>query len=263
VEEQFKHWKMNKHDIVIFDHCSTDSTRNLIELHRQDCVGIHYVPSSVPFANNGIFEHVSKILISDYSKKYDWITFIESDEFYEGPDRTKNYYEHLLDVHQSNYDYIHFDSYNFACTKADDPLINNFRERLRYYAYKFDYLRVYAWRAHLTNIRRFNANPPAGGHRYPVPFKSCHYEIRSLDQIIKKLADRAKSIKGNKGHNHTKEMLKIPPTQLLDLIDYKQLHYDDGKKELILATGYDWRGLRRKYTPASAKTAPRRHNRRR
>ena len=245
VDEQMKYWIKNKHDIVIFDHCSTDSTKNIVETHRKECVAVYYVPKSVTFADNGIFKHVSLVLIMEYANMYDWITFVESDEFYEGPDRSKSYYKHLLDVHKSKYDYIHFDNYNFWFTNKDDPNIANFRKRIRHYAFRFDYKRIYAWRGHLTNIRKFNGNPPKGGDRYPIPFKSCHYEMRSLEQLKKKLSDRQKSIKNAKGHNHTKEMLAMSITDLLSLINPDKLYYDDGEKELIKKTSYNWRGERR------------------
>jgi hypothetical protein len=71
VEEQIKYWKLNCHNIIVFDHASTDSTLSIVNRLKRNILKIYRIPASIPFANNGVFEYVSKILIKDYKNKFD------------------------------------------------------------------------------------------------------------------------------------------------------------------------------------------------
>ena len=240
VEDQLDHMISNNHDIIVFDHCSTDTTRDIIAKNKHRILQHYELGSELIFQNNEVFIHISKILQSDYAH-YDWISFIESDEFLEGPDRSKSYYQHLLDIHKSKYTWITFDNFVFWYTEKDDLSIKSPRQRIKYYAYKSNCAeRVYAWRGNLTSIRYFNHNPPVNGtlaNKYPIPFRTCHYEIRSVEQAQKKLGDRVKkideilhSIKQNKTKQFPPNIhYKIMHEKLGQLdISSSNLHFDDG-----------------------------------
>lgn len=247
VEDQIKYWIKNEHDIVIFDHNSSDQTIPLIEkwikIDRESTtpriISFQIVPKSVPFVKNGVFEYISKILIRQYSQIYDWISFVESDEFLEGPDRSKSYKQHLESITDPKFTYVKFHNYVFCLTEKDDPAIESPRDRIKYYAYKpcGPKGKVYAWRGANTNIRFYNHNPITG-LMYPIPFKTGHYEIRSLKQAREKLADRIKSLRGeSSGHRHSYVMAAKPVEALL--VPSHKLHFDNGG-ELIQETNYDW-----------------------
>ena len=294
VDDQIEHWLHNNHDIVIFNHNSTDATTSIIDEYysKKDKYGIlrvYTLGSGVPFKNNGVFEEISYILmgrpldnspyrnhiqVSDgkwsgvnYSKQYDWISFPESDEFLEGPDRSKSYHEHLLDVHASRYNFMTFANMVFWFTSADDMSIKSPRKRMKYYAYKSGEdcgIRVYAWRGALTNIRWFGHNPPKGcshSDRYPTDFVTCHYEMRSETQMKAKLADR-KNVSVGTGNCHYDIMASLLESGSM-FISPDRLHYDDGS-DLSLVRDFDWdtiysnkavdawvRGNRRKKKPPS------------
>ena len=274
VEDQIEHMTNNNHDIIIFDHCSTDGTRDIIEKNRNhpNVKEIHHVGPEITFNDNGVFEYVSNILIKHYSAHYDWISFIESDEFLEGPDRTKNYYEHLVDVdNKKRYNWIAFDNYVFWFTEKDDITIKSPRHRIKYYSYKKSCAtRVYAWKAKYTNIRRFNHNLPENqteSTRYPLSFKTCHYEMRSCEHAKRKLEDRMKYISAHLESYMNPETgkLKEPISNLHYKIMYdsgiqslliqsKDLYYDNGEDELIqqdtgiLNVIYDTAKMRKAFT---------------
>jgi hypothetical protein len=242
VEDQIIHMLKNNHDILIFDHNSNDNTTEII-LDNQDSILDYYLlKDDLVFQNNEVFAYISKILIQDYSHKYDWITFIESDEFLEGPNRTKNYYNHLQTI-DPKYTWVTFDNFVFWYTDRDDPTIESPAERIKYYAYKESCgIRVYAWRGNVTNERWFNHNPPKNGNntnKYPTPFRTCHYELRSEEHAKKKLNDRVTKIdeiiKSNdeKGLNPNGGIpnihYKVMHNKLGNLgISCDKLHYDYG-----------------------------------
>ena len=121
VEEQVNYMINNNHDIIIFNHNSNDKTQDIIDdlskKHSKIIKKTYILDSSISFTDNGVFTHISKILQEQYTNKYDWISFIESDEFLEGPKRNKTYYEYLLDVSKTEYTYIQFDNILFWPTK--------------------------------------------------------------------------------------------------------------------------------------------------
>jgi len=235
VLEQLKYLTFNKHDIIVFDHNSTDKTLNIVNENINLINKVYNIPEKIPFKNNGVFKYISNILIKEYSKDYDWISFIESDEFLEGPDRSKSYYEHLIDIDKTKYDFLSFDNYIFWFTEKDD-INKSVRERIKYYAYKKKCgVRYYAWRGKLQNIRKFNHNK-VKGNLYPIPFKTCHYEMRSINQSKKKLKDRTNITSGRTNH-HYNVMINKGVNNLI--INSNNLHYDDGS-ELIKDNIFDW-----------------------
>ena len=240
VEDQLDHMIANNHDILVFDHCSTDRTREIIEKNKHRLLAYFWLGPEFVFQNNEVFVHISQVLRAKYSH-YDWISFVESDEFLQGPDRTKSYYQHLLDVHKTKYTWITFDNFVFWFTEKDDPTIKSPRQRIKHYAYKSKCgTRVYAWRGNVTNERYFNHNPPELGteaNKYPIPFRTCHYEMRSAAQAKAKLEDRVKKIdemleqvKKNKNARFPPNIhYKIMHNKLGNLnIHSSKLHYDNG-----------------------------------
>tara|TARA_B100000886_G_C20385044_1_gene475642 strand:+ start:374 stop:1261 length:888 start_codon:yes stop_codon:yes gene_type:complete len=240
VEEQVNYMIDNKHDIIIFNHNSNDETQNIIDdlsKKHSRIIKTYILDSSIPFKNNGVFNHISNILIEQYSNKYDWISFIESDEFLEGPKRDKKYYEYLLDVSETEYTYIQFDNILFWPTKDIDESIKSIRERLKYYAwFKNCGPRLYAWKAKYTNLRNYNHNPPSYGNKYPIHFNTCHYPFTSKTGLLKKLDERRKMSQSNGVNTHYKHLF-----QNIDnlIIDNKLLHYNDNS-DLIKDDKFDF-----------------------
>ncbi len=245
VEEQINHMLSNKHDIIIFNHNSTDNTGDLIKKkanEHSEIKKIYDISKDIPFINNGVFKYISQILIDDYSHKYDWITFVESDEFLEGPKRDKNYYEYLLDVSKTSSTYIQFDNMLFWFTVKDDPSIKSVRKRIKHYSYYRNCgPRIYAWKAKYTNIRRYNHNKPINAKKYPIHFNTCHYPFTSIHQMERKLIGRSK-LSNRMENSHYKKLhntISNEHKRRKLIIEPKQLHYDDGS-DLIKDDKINW-----------------------
>lgn len=94
--------------------------------------------------------------------------------------------------------------------------------------------RVYAWKASAMNIREFNHNP-ALGERFPTLFNTCHYQVRSEAQLIKRIESRLGLSQGAKNYHF--DYMK---NNIKDLyIKSNSLHYDDGGN-LSLDQTFDW-----------------------
>jgi hypothetical protein len=121
---------------------------------------------------------------------YDWISFPESDEILEGPDRTKSYHAHVLDVLDSPYDWVQFNNIVYWYTSADDSSVVSPVQRIRHYSRWADCApRVYAWRASAMNVRWFNHNA-ANGIKCPRYFNTRHCQVRGEAQMRKRVAGR-------------------------------------------------------------------------
>ena len=240
VEEQINYMIYNNHDIIIFNHNSKDNTQDIINKlskKHSEIIKTYYLDSSIPFKNNGVFEHISNILIEQYANKYDWISFIESDEFLEGPKRDKKYYEYLLDVSKTEYTYIQFDNILFWPTNNIDESIKSVRERIKYYSwFKNCGPRIYAWKSKYTNIREWNHNPPSNGDKYPIHFNTCHYPFTSKNKILDKLKDRVVNSKDDGTNSHYKKLFENKNNVILD---EKLLHYDNNL-DLIKDNKFDF-----------------------
>lgn len=233
VNDHLLHMLENNHDVVVWNHGSTDRTADRIDAFGSVIRAQHFLPRSFDFYK--IFEHVSRYVMEHYAKDYDWISFPESDEFLEGPDRTKSYYDHVCDAHEAGADWLTFRNQVFWYTSADDVAISSPRKRIKYYS---PWLgcppRVYAWRADKMNVREFNHNP-ALGEQWPVPFTTCHYQFRSEAQAEKRIAGRVGLRRGVSNfhfdfHAMNRDVLRINPSHL---------HFDDGG-ELSLEPTIDW-----------------------
>ena len=238
VEEAVGYLREQGHDLVVWDHGSTDETAGVLGRLRPELTELRHVPRSVDFYQ--LYQLMSAHLIDEYVAHYDWVSWPDQDEFLEGPDRSRTYREWVDEVIASPYDWVQFNNYNFWWTSADDPGIERAVQRVRHYSLFADCgPRVRAWRASATNVREFNHNPPLG-ERYPRLFNLRHYPMRSEAQMVRRLqVDRAGLRRGGSNYHYDNmsswpERLRVPP---------ESLHVDDGKSELDPTITFDWRAI--------------------
>ncbi len=225
----------NKHDLVVWDHGSDDETGHVLDRYVGHLRERRFVPRSFDFYQ--LYEAMSEHLIRHYCADYDWISWPDQDEILEGPARDRSYYNYLMEVMDSEFNWIQFRNFNFWFTTEDDPTVLSPTKRiLRYCLFPDCSARIRAWRASVTNIRHFNHNP-LKGPKYPRDFNLRHYPMRSERQMLKRLSqDRANLQRGgeNYHYNHMKKdlaCLRILPDQL---------HLDDSKTDLNTAPIFNW-----------------------
>lgn len=238
LEESISHLLEQKHDLVVWDHGSTDETPEVIDRFRQDCREVKRIPREFDFYE--LYEEMSRHLIESYVSEYDWISWPDQDEFLEGPDRYRSYYDHVVEAEGSGVDWIEFRNFNYWWTDEDDPEIPETTRRVRRYSLRTDCPpRIRSWRARATNIRHFNHNPLEGSPS-PQLFNLRHYPMRSAEQMrVRVLRDRAELRRGNMNFHYENmarrlDSLHIPPAAL---------HYDDGVSELDPEPIFDWRTI--------------------
>ena len=237
VEDAIKHLLENNHEVVVWDHGSNDRTAEMIDKFNPHIRERHFLPRSFDFYK--LFEHVSRYVIDNYAAQYDWISFPESDEILEGPDRKKSYYEHVCDVIESPYDWLQFENMVFWFTEKDRPEEPSPRKRIRHYSIWADCApRVYAYRASRMNIRQFNHNP-AKGSKYPVHFNTCHYQVRSERQMLKRIQSRVGLSRG--AANFHFDFMEMNKAKLY--IPAEKLHFDDGISELSKEQTLNWQDV--------------------
>lgn len=236
---QLNYMIQNNHDIIVFSHNSVDKTDELIKnFNNKRIIDKHFISAEVKFKGNHVFKYIDKY-VEPYLKNYDWITFIESDEFLEGPDRKKSYYEYLCDVAKTDATYVMFESFVFWYTEKDDNNIKNPIERMKYYCYDSKCAKkIYAWKASVPRKNVYNHSPPKIKIQSELIFKTRHYEGRSKEHIRKKLMDRVKQFPSGGINHHYKIM--YDNISKLDL-KAEQLHYDNGTDELIYDNKINWR----------------------
>jgi glycosyltransferase involved in cell wall biosynthesis len=237
VEDAVRYLREQGHDLVVWDHGSTDETAEVLRGLSPELVELQTVPRSVDFY--GLYQAMSAHLLEKYVPRYDWISWPDQDEFLEGPDRAQPYREWLAEVVASPYDWIQFNNYNFWWTEADDPNVERAIDRVRHYSLFSDCgPRIRAWRASATNVREFNHNPPQG-ERYPQLFNLRHYPMRSAAQMARRLqVDRAGLRRG--GTNFHYDNMTSWPERLV--IPAEKLHFDGGG-ELDPSVIFDWRSV--------------------
>ncbi len=219
--DHLRHMLDNNHDVVAWDHGSTDGTSAVLDQFKGELLGRHYLPREFDFYN--VFEHVSRYVMDNLAAQYDWISFPESDEFLEGPDRTMSYYEHLCAVHDSAFDWIQFINMVYWFTDTDDMSIVSPRARVKHYSPWLDCPpRIYAWRAKAMNVRIFNHNEPLG-RRLPVPWVTCHYQWRSEAQALKRI-ERVRGLRRGGSNVHFDNMTELEKLR----IPSERLWLDDG-----------------------------------
>lgn len=228
----------NNHELIVWDHGSDDGTAEVLDRYAQHFVEREFVPREYDFYK--LHERVSRHLLKHYCKQYDWISWPDQDEILEGPTREKSYYDFIVEVVNSEFDWVNFRNYNFWFTEQDDPAIASPTQRIRHYSLFADCPpRTRAWRASVTNIRVFNHNP-LPGRPEPRLFNLRHYPMRSYERMLKRLnKDRAELERS--GSNFHYNNMKANENRLL--IPARALHYDDGVSELNPDPIFDWRSL--------------------
>jgi hypothetical protein len=235
VGEAVAYLREQGHDVVAWDHGSTDHTPDVLQGLRGELLELTTIPRSFDFYQ--LYPRMSRHLLDTYVDRYDWVSWPDQDEFLEGPDRSRPYRDWILEVLDSPYDWVRFANYNFWWTAEDDPSVKSPVARVRHYAIWPDCApRIRAWRARSTNERQFNHNDPLGT-QYPTWFNLRHYPMRDEAQMRRRLdVDRANLERA--GSNFHYENMKAWQERLF--ISADQLHVDDGG-ELDPAPVFDWR----------------------
>jgi glycosyltransferase involved in cell wall biosynthesis len=235
LEESITYLLAQNHDLIAWDHGSTDETPAVLERFRPRLREVRRVPREFDFYE--LYPAMSRHLISNYVSEYDWISWPDQDEFLEGPYRDRSYYEYLVEANDSGVDWIEFRNFNFWCTDEDDVSIPETTRRVRRYSLRPDCPpRIRSWRAQVTNIRRFNHNP-LDGTPSPRPFNLRHYPMRSPSQIrARVLRDRAGLRRGNLNFHYENMRRRLDSLR----IPAAALHFDDGVRELDPDPIFDW-----------------------
>jgi glycosyltransferase involved in cell wall biosynthesis len=238
LDESISYLLEQKHDLVVWDHGSTDETPAVLERYRPHCREIQRIPREFDFYE--LYEAMSRHLIESYISEYDWISWPDQDEFLEGPARDRSYYAYLVDAEESGIDWIEFRNFNYWWTDEDDPTIPETTRRVRRYALRTDCPpRIRSWRSQVTNIRHFNHNP-LEGNSAPRPFNLRHYPMRSQSQMRSRvLRDRAELRRGNLNFHYENMRRRLESLQ----IPASALHLDDGINDLDPEPIFDWRAI--------------------
>jgi glycosyltransferase involved in cell wall biosynthesis len=238
LEESISYLLEQNHDVIAWDHGSTDATPSILRRFRDHCREIRRVPRSFDFYE--LYPAMSRHLIEHYVDEYDWISWPDQDEFLEGPARDRSYHDYVVEAHESGIDWIPFRNFTFWFTDEDDPTVPETTRRVRHYSLWPDCPpRIRAWRARVTNIREFNHNP-LDGTPSPRPFNLRHYPMRSASQMrARVLRDRAGIRRGDRNFHYENmgqrlESLRIPASAL---------HFDDGIAELDPSPIFDWHAI--------------------
>ncbi|MFH1288577.1 MAG: glycosyltransferase family A protein [bacterium] len=238
LEDAIKALLINNHDIVAWDHGSDDGTALVLDKYKNNLIERKYIPRDFDFYK--LYPAMSKNIIKNYNKLYDWVSWPDQDEILEGPSRNKSYYEYITDVFNSPYNWIQFNSFNYWFTLEDDLSIMSPVERIKHYCLFADCApRIRSWRASKTNIRIFNHNP-LPGKQYPVMFNLKHYSMRSEEQMLKRINKDREGLKRGKSNVHYENM-KVNIMKLY--IKANQLHYDNGINDLKNEVIFNWRDV--------------------
>jgi Glycosyl transferase family 2 len=238
LEESISYLLDQNHDLIAWDHGSTDETPGILERFRPHLREIRCVPREFDFYE--LYPTMSRHLIENYVGEYDWISWPDQDEFLEGPARDRSYYEYVLEADDSGVDWIEFNNFNFWCTDEDDPTVPETTRRVRHYSLWADCPpRIRSWRAHVTNIRKFNHNP-LDGTPSPTLFNLRHYPMRSPEQMqARVLCDRAGLRRGPMNFHYENMRHRLDSLQL----PAAALHFDDGVADLNPDPIFDWREI--------------------
>ena len=269
VEDQINYYgNANKHELIVFNHNSSDKTSKLIADNQDKINCIYDLSDKIVFRTNEVHSTIYKILLgrqdynkeevklSDqkfrdfkYSAEYDWISFPESDEFLEGPNRSLSYYEHLRNISpDESISRIVFDNIIYWFTEKDDPRIQSPIERIKYYSYKSNCgLRLYAWRGSATTVLFFGH--PTGKKVMAAVmataphWKTRHYEMRSRNHLVEKTKRYTSVNPMLKGPNRHYRIMhdRLLANPAFGDIPSAKLHYDDGVKEISMVEKYDWK----------------------
>jgi Glycosyl transferase family 2 len=118
LEESISYLLEQNHDVIAWDHGSTDETPDVLERFRPHLREVRRVPREFDFYE--LYPAMSHHLLESYVGDYDWISWPDQDEFLEGPARDRSYYEYLVEANDSGVDWIEFRNFNFWCTDEAD-----------------------------------------------------------------------------------------------------------------------------------------------
>jgi hypothetical protein len=229
------HLLENNHDIVVWNHGSTDGTAEVLERYRPHLRELTDISREVDFYD--LYPLMSRHLMRDVSADYDWISWPDQDEILEGPTRARPYHEYLAEAVASPYSWIEFNDVVYWLTERDDPSELRPSQRLRYYSLaRHGAVKIRSWRASATNIRWFNHNK-AEGSRHPDVFNLRHYPMRSREQMQRRLSRDRANIQFGPVNFHYENMKTTLQTVAVTADD---LHEDDGRAELSVVKKFDW-----------------------
>jgi hypothetical protein len=235
LEDSIRYLLEQNHDLVVWDHGSTDETAAVIERFKGDLVEMQYIPREFDFYE--LYPRMSRHLLANYIGQYDWISWPDQDEFLEGPSRSKPYGGWVRELHRSRFDWIEFNNFNYWFTSDDDPALKSTPLRVRHYSlFAGCASRIRCWRASSTNIRIFNHNAPLGTPAR-VRFNLRHYPMRSREQMMRRIREDRAGLRRGTQNVHYENMAQR--AELLE-IRPEQLHCDDGRSELNPDPIFDW-----------------------
>lgn len=276
VSDQIEYYKYkNNHDIIVFNHDSTDNTVYNIEKYKDDILCVYELSSKINFANHEVFDTIFKILdgnqnikkneikISNkngynlnFQEKYDWISFPESDEFLEGPDRKKSFYDYLCDIHyKKEINSIHYLTFTFWFTEKDDIKEKSPVKRIKYYCvnkpgdtslykqksnYGNSNSKLFTWRSGKREKTHFG-HPISGNKKFLI-WNTRHYEIRNKKHLLEKINDR---INNNNTCHHYHIMHNNLNKQSFYEVKSSELYFDDGINDLNINEKFNWNKIYR------------------
>lgn len=240
VGETLGHLLAQDHEVIVWDHGSTDGTLELLHERRRDLLELRSV-SRDEVGLYDIYPAMSRHLLSGPAARYDWISWPDSDELLLGTDPDERYADFVDRVVASPHDWVQFRNWNFWWTAEDDPAIESPVERLRHYAlFENCAPRIRAWRASATNVREFNHNDPEGV-RFPELANLCHYPMRSREQAVQRLRTRADIRRGEQNW-HYDRMQRDPAVAEIPASALRRADRDPRVPGLRLdpGGGFDW-----------------------
>lgn len=228
----------NRHDLIVWDHGSDDGTAAVLDRYASAFLERKFIPRSFDFYK--LYGEMSKNLIRNHIRHYDWISWPDQDEILEGPAREESYYQWLTKVVNSPYNWVRFHNFNYWLTGEDDSKEVSPVKRIRRYCLFADCSpRIRAWRASVTNERKFNHNP-LDGARYPRLFNLKHYPMRSHEQMLRRLTkDRVNLQRGTANYHYNNMKDRADGLTIAAHL----LHQDDGHTDLNPQIVYDWRSI--------------------
>ena len=271
VSDQIEYYKYkNNHDIIVFNHNSSDNTAKNIKKYKDDILCAYELSSNIRFAEHEVFDTIFKILDGDQNIKkneirvsnknaynlnvqenYHWISFPESDEFLEGPDRKKTYYDYLCDVYNNKeITSINYLTFTYWFTEEDDIEEESPVKRMRYYCVNrpgnTDLYnqpskngnsagKNFTWRPG-KRPKTYFLHPTDKGNK-TIVWNTRHYEIRSKKHLVKKVTDRLNS---GIDHHHTVIMNDKFNNNTFYEVKSRELYFDDGDNDLDMNEKFNW-----------------------
>lgn len=236
--DALQHLLNEGHDIVVWNHGSTDDTADVLERFRPELREITLISRDVDF--HDLYPLMSKHLMTQYVPHYDWISWPDQDEILEGPNRAASYRAYLEEVMDSRHSWIEFNDFVYWFTEADDPAIASPCARVRHYSLaRHGPPKIRSWRASATNIRWFNHNR-TDGTGYPRLFNLRHYPMRSVAGMQRRLSTDRANLQHGPINFHYENMKKSLSTRAIRADD---LHADDGTTDLDPSMKFNWKDV--------------------